>query len=236
MKADRFISRKLRGRFVVFDGPDGCGKTTQLQLLADVLTSAGQTVVKAHDPGGTVIGERIRQVLLGYDLSEMDVRCETFLFMASRAQLVSEVIGPALKGGATVLCSRFISATYAYQGAAGYDTGKLFELGRWAVGDVWPDVTVVLDVPAETGFERTGRKSKHAGKNRDSRVGDHPMLISGAEVDAMEARPIDYHRRVREGFLSLPGVYPRPVVIVDGGGEAEVVHGRVLEALGGVAV
>src|SRR6185436_4631396 len=160
------LKTKLSGKFIVFDGPDGSGKGTQLQLLAEKLTAAGLQVVRAKDPGGTPIGDRIRSVLLDFDLSTMDVRCETFLFMASRAQLISEVIEPALKASKVVLCDRFISSTCAYQGAAGYDPQRIIELGRLAVGNTWPQLTIILDVPPEEGFRRTGRKPHHAGQKR----------------------------------------------------------------------
>jgi len=231
---DAAIAKNLEGRFLVFDGPDGCGKTTQLALLAKELTGLGVEVVQTRDPGGTEISDRIRQVLLGYDLARMDVRCEILLFMASRAQLVSEVIRPALADRKTVLCSRFISASYAYQGAAGFDTTHLRELGDCAVGDCWPDLTIVLDVPVEQGFKRTGRKPHHAGANRDVRSGEQHLLIDDATVDAMEARPLAYHRNVREAFLALPGEYPKPVRIIDGTGSAREVFKRVTGTLADV--
>lgn len=221
---------KLAGKFLTFDGLDGCGKTTQLRMMRDRLTAAGAQVVCASDPGGTEIGNRIRETLLAYDLSAMDVRCETFLFMASRAQLVSEVIEPAMADGATVLCSRFISATYAYQGAAGYGLARLLELGNAAVGDTWPDATIVLDVPTDVGFKRTRRKPQQAGKNR-RRYAGQPALFDGATTDAMEARPIEYHRRVREIFRDLPGMYPRPVHVVDADAPPEEVHARIVELM-----
>jgi dTMP kinase len=222
---------KIRGKFVVFDGPDGSGKGTQLDLLQRYLEERGVAVVRGKDPGGTVIGDRIRGVLLGYDLAGMDVRCETFLFMASRAQLVGEVIEPALREGRTVLCDRFISATCAYQGAAGYDPRRVIEVGRYAVGETWPHLTVILDVPVEEGFRRTGRKPHHAGKNRKRHAAGQQSLFDDSHPDAMEARPLDYHRKVRENFLALAGVYPKPVVVVDGTGEPESVHRRVLETI-----
>jgi len=225
------ISAKLAHKFVVLDGPDGCGKSTQLDKLVTFLSDCDVRVVTARDPGGTEVGDRIRHILLGYDLSRMDVRCEAFLFMASRAQLVSEVIEPAIADGGAVLCSRFISSTYAYQGAAGYDVSRLLDLGNWAVGDVWPDLTIVLDVPVEVGFERTGRKSHHAGSNRNASTGDQGELFVDATVDAMEARSIEFHRRVREAFLSLPDCYPKPVHILDATGPADDVHREILELI-----
>src|SRR5689334_13940919 len=158
------LKEKCAGKFIVLDGPDGCGKGTQLKLLAERLSSEGLTVVKAKDPGGTVIGDRIRSVLLDFDLSQMDVRCETFLFMASRAQLVGEVVEPAIRSGNVVLCDRFISSTCAYQGAAGYDMKRVIEVGRYAVGNTWPDLTIILNVSPDEGFRRTGRKPHHAGR------------------------------------------------------------------------
>ncbi len=224
------LKSKLTGKFIVFDGPDGSGKGTQLQMLADRLTAAGLKVVRGKDPGGTVIGDRIRSVLLGYDLSEMDVRCETFLFMASRAQLVGEVVAPALAAGKVVLCDRFISSTWAYQGAAGYDVSRIIELGRFAVGDTWPHLTFIMDVPTEEGFQRTHRKPHHAGRNRkrDTGQGD---LLGDSRPDAMEARPIAFHRKVRQLFLQLPPQYPGRVVVIDGRPPAEQVHERVWETI-----
>lgn len=207
---------RIQGKFVVLDGPDGSGKGTQLALLEEHLARLGAAVVRARDPGGTAIGDRIRHILLDYDLATMDVRCETLLFMASRAQLLHEVIEPSLNAGRTVLCDRFVSATCAYQGAAGYDLQRVIELARFAVGETWPHLTLILDVPAEVGLRRAARRAAPRG---------------AAGTDAMESRPLDFHRKVRENFLALANVYPRPVAVVDGGGEPEAVYRRVLEAI-----
>ena len=172
----------------------------------------------------------IRSILLDHDLTNMDVRCETFLFMASRAQLVGEKVKPALEAGKTVLCDRFISSTCAYQVAAGYDMKRVLELGQYAVEDVWPDLTLILDVPIELGFERTGRQPKHAGKNRSRHAGQG-MLLDDVQTDAMEARPLDFHRKVRETMRTLPETYPRKVMIVDGSGDADAVHEEVWQVV-----
>jgi len=220
----------LNGKFIVFDGPDGCGKTSQRDLLAATLESQGLVVVKCKDPGGSIIGDRIRHILLDYDLSEMQVRCETLLFMASRAQLVGEIIDPALRAGKVVLCDRFVSATCAYQGAAGYDIHKIIDLAPHAIGETWPDLTFILDVEVETGFQRTGRKPHHSGKKRKVSAGQHTMF-DDAVPDAMEARPLEFHRRVREVFSTLPQTYPRPVRLVDTGKSLDQVHHEVLQTL-----
>lgn len=224
------LIQKLKGKFLVFDGPDGGGKSTQREMLGRTLTEAGLDVVHCNDPGGTAIGDRIRHEVLGQDLSKMDVRCETFLFMASRAQLVGEVIEPALAASKVVLCDRFVSSTCAYQGAAGYDIRKVIELARYAIGDTWPDLTVIFDIDVERGFERMGRKAHHAGRRHRKHAGQH-TLFADAQPDAMEARPVEFHRRVREIMLSLPEFYPRPVRIVPADDDAERVHAKVLELL-----
>jgi dTMP kinase len=229
------LKEKLTGRFIVFDGPDGGGKGTQIALLVERLEAEGLEVVRARDPGGTVIGERVRHVLLGYDLSEMDVRCETLLFMASRAQLVGEVVEPALRAGKTVVCDRFISATCAYQAAAGYDASRVIELGRYAVGDTWPDLTIILDVPTEEGFRRmhpntaagAGASPRTAARGSDTQ----DAASDTAHLDAMEARPQAFHRKVRELFLSLPGSYPGRVEIIDALGTPAEVSARIVETI-----
>lgn len=227
-------SMNLAGKFIVFDGPDGSGKGTQIERLERRIHADGGKTVRAKDPGGTEIGDRIRHVLLGYDLSEMDPHCETLLFMASRAQLAAEVIQPALEAGKTVIGDRFISATCAYQVAAGFPQDEVIRLGHWAVGDTWPDLTIVLDVPVEVGFERTGRKPHLVGKRskqkRHHTAGQFHMF-DGAQLDAMEKRPAEFHKRVRELFLSLAELYPRPVVVIDGSRAADEVTSDVNAAL-----
>jgi dTMP kinase len=204
------------------------------RLEAD-LAGAGVDVISCRDPGGTTIGDRVRSVLLDYDLSEMDVNCETMLFMASRAQLVVQVVRPALASGKTVLCDRFVTSTCAYQGAGGYDPKRIIELAHFAIDDCWPDLTVILDVDPETGFNRIGRKPHHAGKNRKTES-NGPALFEGSDTDAMEAKPIDFHRRVRKMFLEVHTYYPTPVITVDASGGPDCVYELVLEGLAGVAL
>jgi len=209
------MHNRLRGKFLVLDGPDGSGKTVQLDLLARFLESHGIAIVRAADPGGTRIGNQISR-LLKYDADGyMDVNTEVMLFMASRAQLVSEVIGPALAEGKTVLCDRFISATCAYQGSNGYPTDKIVQLGRFAVGDTWPHLTILIDLPVEEGLERTGRKRYQKTKVNHTDAGQG-YLFQNVVVDRFDSRSLDYHRRVRAEFLKLPDYYPGVVKIVNG--------------------
>jgi dTMP kinase len=221
------MKNKFSGKFIVLDGPDGCGKSTQLELLAEYLNKEGVKIVKTHDPGGTSIGDKIRK-LLKYGSKDIDVRTEVILFMASRAQLVAEVIEPALKSGKTILCDRYISSTCAYQGASGYPIEKILELGRFAVGDTWPDITLVLDLPPEKGRRRTGVTRSKAVENdyEQNHFFDSPM------ADMFDSRTLDYHRKVRKAFLNLEGIYPGVVKILDVSTEdIETVHERIKQVL-----
>ena len=217
------LSEKLAGRFIVLDGPDGCGKTTQIARLAARLSADGGEPVCVRDPGGTRIGDDIRRILLDADTSDMDVRCEMLLFMASRAQLVREHVAPALASNRTVLCDRFISATCAYQAAGGIEPGPIMTVAEIAVGDCWPDLTIVLDVDLATGADRMGRRLAAAAEG-------------SAGLDAMVRRPKEFHARVREMFRRLPEVYPRRVEILDASGDIEEVHERIVETIERVIV
>jgi dTMP kinase len=217
----------LKGCFFVLDGPDGAGKTTVRQEVARRLREASIEVTECRDPGGTVTGDRIRGILLDHDLAGMDVRCETLLFMASRAQLVSESIRPALNEGHVVLCDRFVSSTCAYQVAAGNNLGSILSLARFAVGSCWPDLTLVLDVPVDIGFNRIGQRSA------PSRTGGNGAGSPGPAVvhDSMERRPVAFHQAVRDNFLQLPLKYPSPVEIVDATPPLPEVVDQILERL-----
>lgn len=222
------ILQRLRGKFIVLDGIDGAGKGAQLDLLEQTLTSAKLDHIRTRDPGGTTIGDRIRHVLLDYDLSEMDIRCETFLFMASRAQLCRDVIQPALDEKQVVLGDRYVSATCAYQGAAGYDPQRVIDVARFAIDELWPDLTIILDMPIDEAYKRTGRD---ATPRKPRKSQGQTLLFHDVQTDAMESRPKSFHEKVRDLFRELPAIYPRPVVIVDGTGSVEEVHQRILEAI-----
>ncbi len=218
---------RFTGKFIVLDGPDGCGKSTQCELLAEYLRKEGVEVLKTHDPGGTKIGDQIRHLLKYGAKGIMDVHTETMLFMASRAQLVAEVIKPAIEKGKTVLCDRFISSTCAYQGSSGYSLDKIIELGKFAVGDVWPNLTIIIDIPAEEGLERTGRKlrQKRIANHKDA---NQSHLFENTTPDRFDSRSLEYHRKVRKWFLVLGKKYQGVVKIVDGSNAGvETVHERI---------
>ncbi len=209
------LAKKLAGKFVVLDGPDGSGKSTQLSLLRDHLTALGAEVECVRDPGGTAVGDKIREILLDRGNRRLTATCEMMLFMASRSQLVAEKIKPALQARKVVLCDRFISATVAYQGASGVAAETIIEIGEAAVEGLWPDLTIVLDVPAEVGLKRAGQRQDR----------------TGGKTDRMETRNLSYHRAVRRNFKQLHECYPRPVADVRANRDAKVVFRDVLAEL-----
>ncbi|MFC1738323.1 dTMP kinase [Planctomycetota bacterium] len=225
------FGNNLKGKFIVLDGPDGCGKTVQLRLLAQHLKEGGLNIVQTNDPGGTIIGDQISR-LLKYDARGiMDVYTEAMLFMASRTQLVAEIIKPALATGQTVLCDRFISSTCAYQGSSGYPIEKTIELGKFAIGDIWPDLTVIIDIPVQQGLERTGRKP-HQKTKVNHKDANQAYLFENVVVDRFDSRPLAYHQKVRKEFLRLVDYYPGTVKIVDGSkGDVQEVHELIKQVL-----
>jgi dTMP kinase len=195
-----------RGLFFSLDGIDGTGKSTQCRLLADWLRDRGLDVVTCTDPGGTPVGSALRDILL-HHRGEMAPSCEAFLFMASRAQLVAEVIRPALEAGRVVVCDRFLLANVVYQGhAGGLDVGRLWDIGQLSTGGIEPDLTLVLDLPLEAAFGRRGRAP-----------------------DRMESKTREFQQRVREGFLTEARRRPDRIRIVDAGPPVEVVQQQIRE-------
>src|SRR5450432_2926267 len=140
---------KLAGKFIVFDGGEGCGKSTQAQLLKQSLEAGGSNVLLVRDPGTTRVGELIRAILLNPDHDEMAMRCEMLLYMSARAQMMSETILPALADGKVVICDRFVSSTLAYQlGGDGLTAAEIHQVAEIAIKGRWPDLTIILDMPA----------------------------------------------------------------------------------------
>lgn len=200
----------MRGLFITLEGADGCGKSTQAAILADRIAATGREVVRLREPGGTAVSEKIRALVLDPENSEMAPECELLLFEASRAQLVRQVIEPALARGAVVVCDRFYDSTFAYQ-AAGRSLAEPTIRAANALGScgVAPDRTLVLDMDTDDALSRATRDG----------------------ADRMEAEGVTFQRRVREGYLRLVAEEPRRVRRVDAAGTVEEVAGRLADAL-----
>ena len=195
-----------RGQFFVLEGPDGSGKSTQAKLLSEALTAKGLDVELTREPGGTPLGEKLRDLLLTADGPEICPRAELFLFMAARAQIVQTVIQPAIDAGRIVVSDRFLLSSVVYQGLAGsVPAGEVEAMGRSATMGLIPELTIVIDVDTKTGLARAGK------------------------ADRIEQRGRTYLERVRQGFLSLAHRDPKRVVIVDGTKSVEDVHREVMK-------
>ncbi len=196
------------GSFIVFDGGEGCGKTTQIALLKDRLAREGHRVEAVRDPGTTRVGELIRAILLNPDHSEMAMRCEMLLYMAARAQMLAERIFPLLESGHVVLCDRFVSSTLSYQlGGDGLTAAEIRSVADVALRGRWPDLTLILDMPAEASIARVTRAK-----------------------DRIEQRPLEYHRQVRANFLAQADADPARYRVVAADRSIEAVHADVWAA------
>jgi dTMP kinase len=203
-----------RGYLISFEGSEGSGKSTQISRIADRFESAGYDVVVTREPGGTKIGEEIRHILMhSSENEEMMPETELLLFAASRAQLVREVILPSVEAGKIVLCDRFMDSTTVYQGIARkIQSEPVHLINTFAVGNMTPDVTVVLDIDAEEGM----RRIKH-------RANDLP--------DRMERENIEFYQKVRTGYLMLAKAMPERFVVVDGELEREALGDQIWKEL-----
>jgi len=204
--------------FITMEGIEGCGKSTQATLLAGWLESCGQRVLLTREPGGCPIADRIRAILLDPANTAMTSDAELLLYAAARAQHVAEVIRPALEAGTTVICDRFTDATLAYQGyGRGLDRPRIVRLNEFAAGSTRPDLTLLLDYPAEEGLERARRRNSEQQNVAEGRF---------------EAETLAFHRRVRAGYLELAQTSPR-MLVVDARGDRTTVHQRLVQATGG---
>ncbi len=219
----------MKSAFIVFDGNEGCGKSTQIQLLHDHLHARGVDVLMVRDPGTTRVGEMIRHILLDPANTDMAMRCEMLLYMAARAQMMQTTILPALKARKTVLSDRFVSSTLAYQlGGDGLTMGEIKAVGDVAIGGRWPDLTLVLDLPVETSRTRVRAKFQ-----KQTLFGtDSPVLTK----DRIEERPIEYHRQVRENFLAQVKAAPDRYRLIDASRSNDEVHADVVKAIGALGL
>ncbi|RDB32008.1 dTMP kinase [Exiguobacterium sp. RIT594] len=194
----------MTGTFITVEGPDGAGKTTQLQLLADRLTAEGYDIVMTREPGGTRIGNEIRSLILNPDFQEMDEMTEILLYAASRAQHVNELIRPALAAGKVVLCDRFIDASIAYQGyGLGYSIEQVRSINQQATNELSPDRTYLFNLSVADSKQR--------------------MMDRGA-LDRIEQRDDAFRQRVYEGFLTLAEQEPERIQLVDATQSIKALH------------
>lgn len=183
----------MNGKLITFEGSEGSGKSTQIRLARAYLKKKGRAVLFVREPGSAKISERIRGILLDVKSAGMSGECETLLYMAARAQLAAEVIAPALKEGTIVLCDRFLDSTVAYQGyGSGIRIGEIKHIGEFATRGIKPDLTFLFDLDAREGLTRINRPK-----------------------DRIEKRDMDYHRRVRKGYLEIAGREPDRVKVID---------------------
>jgi dTMP kinase len=201
--------QRIQGKFIVFDGGEGCGKSTQAQLLKQVFESSGGRVLLVRDPGSTTISELIRAILLNPENDQMSMRCEMLLYMAARAQLMQQTIMPALESNAVVISDRFVSSTLAYQlGGDGLTHEEIESTGEMAIKGRWPDLTLILDMPPEHSLARVKRAK-----------------------DRIELRPPAYHQQVRKNYLAQAAAMPDRYRVIDADRPLEAVHQDVLAAV-----
>lgn len=202
--------------FITFEGIEGCGKTTQIGLLTSFLKNIHRPFLLTREPGGTEVGERIRQILLYSENVGIEPMAELYLYAAARVQHLRQVISPALRDGKVVICDRFADATVAYQGyGRGLDLAWIEEIHARTMENVKPDLTFLLDLPVEEGLRRAlKRMEKHSVKE-----------------DRFEKEALDFHRRVREGYLVLARREPQRIIVLDGMKDEQTLHREILSHL-----
>lgn len=201
----------MKGLFITVEGTDGAGKSTQIQLLTDYLKSKGRNVILKREPGGTDISEKIRELILDVNNKEMSDVAEALLYAASRAQLVHQVIKPALDKGEVVICDRFVDSSIVYQGIArGLGKNMVEEINRFAIDGIMPDITLFFDLSPEIGIIRKMQDQK---------------------LDRMESEKLDFHLKVYEGYKTLTNMYSDRIRRIDANMTIEEVHKQVLDAI-----
>jgi dTMP kinase len=199
------------GKFLTLEGIEGVGKTSNLEFIKSLLLQTGRDCVETREPGGTPLGEDLRQILLHHKHDEMCADAELLLMFAARAQHLKQVIIPALARGAFVLCDRFTEATYAYQGGGRcIDEKKIADLENWVQGELRPDLTIILDAPVSTGRARAGKRSS---------------------PDRIEREQDDFFERVRNTYLTLARHYPHRIAVVDASVDIAGVQDQIYRVL-----
>jgi dTMP kinase len=193
------------GKFITFEGAEGSGKSTQAALVLEYLQAKKMPVQLLREPGGVKISENIRKLLLDVNNTGMGDECETLLYMAARAQMVKEILEPQLQASRIVLCDRFLDSTIAYQGYGnGIDIKTIEKIGQFATRGITPDLTILFDIEPEKGLSRAGQKK-----------------------DRIEARSLEYHSRVRHGYLELSKQYPGRIKVVKVDAAQEEIFKRI---------
>lgn len=201
----------MRGIFITMEGPDGSGKSTQLELLKRYLSEKGYEIVITREPGGTKISEAVREIILNKDFTEMSYMTEALLYASARAQLVSEVIKPALEAGKAVISDRFVDSSAVYQGMArGLGVENVYKINEFALQGIMPELTIHLDLPAEVGISR---------KNDQK------------ELDRMELEAIDFHEKVADGYRRLAKLDPKRIYTIDATQSIEAIHRQIVDKI-----
>lgn len=206
------------GLLITFEGIEGCGKTTQIAHLTSFLERSHHPFLLTREPGGTALGEQIRQILLSSAHDPIEPMAELFLYAAVRVQHLRQIILPAMGEGKTVLCDRFADATLAYQGyGRGLDLAWIEKIHARGMENIKPDLTFLLDLPVEEGLKRAFRR----------------MEQQASKEDRFEKEALDFHRRVREGYLQLARREPARIILLDGRKDEQTLHREIVALLPG---
>ena len=198
----------MKGKFITIEGSEGVGKTTNINFIVNFLTNQNKEVLETREPGGTAAAEDIRKILLNPDSELIPDIAELLLFFAARSLHLENVIVPALKAGKFIICDRFTDATIAYQGfGRGFDIDRINNIAQWVHADIQPDLTILLDAPAEIGMQRA---------------------IKRGEIDRMESEEISFYERVREGYICLAKQYSDRFVVVDANQPLDLVQKEII--------
>ena len=202
--------------FITFEGIEGCGKTTQIGHLTSFFKKTQRPFLLTREPGGTKVGEKIRKILLSSDNAGIEPMAELFLYVADRVQHYRQVIVPALREGKVVLCDRFADATTVYQGfGRGLDLAWIEEIHARALENTKPDLTFLLDLPVEVGLKRAWKR----------------LEKDQTREDRFEKEAMDFHRRIREGYLTLARREPARIIVLDGMKDKQTLHGEIVSHL-----